>query len=256
MLKGQWEGQGPSSGDYWIGSRIQESFPQVNLILIYLNPLESHILNTLGEKKIAYMFRVLHTLRPRIWIILGRCKWTATVGERDFCPRETGDAESSRIPLTSSLRFLLLLFSLYFLQFPPELLLLLPGSLLGRLQLEPLLSLLLLLPLPFFLSSLLPQAEKTQMVRETAEKTGISLWDRQCPGGRFADYKPQGASHSEETGFPKRTPINGQKQEHSGPGTRSLALCSGVGNSSSQSFIFHSHEIDFKTLASQGCFED
>lgn len=51
MLKGQWEGQGPSSGDYWIGSRIQESVPQVNLILIYLNLLESHMLITLKKKK-------------------------------------------------------------------------------------------------------------------------------------------------------------------------------------------------------------
>lgn len=58
--------------------------------------------------------------------------------------------------LTSPLGFLLLLFSLQFSKFPPELLLLLPDSLLGHLQPKLLLPLLFLLPLPFLLESLFP----------------------------------------------------------------------------------------------------
>lgn len=84
-----------------------------------------------------------------------------------------------RNSLTSPLQLLLLPFSLQFLQFPPELLLLLPGSLLGSLYLDSPLPLHFLLQLSLFLQSLLPQAENigdvTGMAEDTSQPTDISL---------------------------------------------------------------------------------
>ena len=138
--------------------------------------------------------------------------------------------------LTSPLRFLLLLFSLQFSKFPPELLLLLPDSLLGHLQPKLLLPLLFLLPLPFLLESLFPQAEKnpTGWSGKWQQTLGhpVRRANRQCPHWRLCSYRPQGASHSDGAWVSKGRLSKEQTQEHNWPGARSLkfhhtALCSG-----------------------------
>lgn len=123
-------------------------------------------------------------------------------GIKIFLSQIEGVAESGA-PLTSPLSFLLLLLSLQLLTFPPELLLLLPSSLLGHLQLEPLPSLLLLLLLSFFLTSLFPQAEKThKQVREMAETLQCPYRTSCASGEGFAGCSSQTASHA-ETPFPR-----------------------------------------------------
>lgn len=109
-------------------------------------------------------------------------------GIKIFLSQMQGVAESGA-PLTSPLSFLLLLLPLQLLTFPPEFLLLLPSSLLGHLQLEPLPSLLLLPPLSFFLKSLFPEAEKThEQVRETAETLQCPYGTSRASAGGFAGY--------------------------------------------------------------------
>ena len=136
-------------------------------------------------------------------------------GIKIFLSQIEGVAESGA-PLTSPLSFLLLLLSLQLLTFPPELLLLLPSSLLGHLQLEPLPSLLLLLPLSFFLKSLFPQAEKThKQVREMAETLQCPYRTDCASGGDFAGCSSQTASHA-ETPFPREAWLNSRSQNTTG----------------------------------------
>lgn len=199
MLEGQCKGLGPTPGDHW--DHKSHCYKQVFLILIfYLSSLESHLLITL-KKKNQLTHLECFTLRPRIGIT-GENQMNTHRGIKIFLSQIEGVAESGA-PLTSPLSFLLLLLSLQLLTFPPELLLLLPSSLLGHLQLEPLPSLLLLLPLSFFLTSLFPQAEKThKQVREMAETLQCPYRTSCASGEGFAGCSSQTASHA-ETPFPR-----------------------------------------------------